>query len=233
MDMLWTLTCGLGTALYIIIMIIPHTLASLITRSGDLSHIDARYWARWSLFCANVKVRVEEEENLPQGPAIYMPNHVSHFDVLAILGYLNVQFRWTVKKELFRIPLFGLAMKRAGYIRIDRSDHQKAVQSMEEAAEKIKSGSSIVIFPEGTRSRDGNLQYPFKKGGFHLALQSGVPVVPVAVLGSRVVLPRHSKKVTPGTITMRIGKPIDPQGHDISALMEEVYKAINQGLSRR
>jgi len=232
MDMLWTLTCGLGTALYIIIMIIPHTLASLITRSGDLSHIDARYWARWSLFCANVKVRVEEEENLPQGPAIYMPNHVSHFDVLAILGYLNVQFRWTVKKELFRIPLFGLAMKRAGYIRIDRSDHQKAVQSMEEAAEKIKSGSSIVIFPEGTRSRDGNLQYPFKKGGFHLALQSGVPVVPVAVLGSRVVLPRHSKKVTPGTITMRIGKPIDPQGHDISALMEEVYKAINQGLSR-
>ena len=230
--MLWTLTCGLGTALYIIIMIIPHTLASLITRSGDLSHIDARYWARWSLFCANVKVRVEEEENLPQGPAIYMPNHVSHFDVLAILGYLNVQFRWTVKKELFRIPLFGLAMKRAGYIRIDRSDHQKAVQSMEEAAEKIKSGSSIVIFPEGTRSRDGNLQYPFKKGGFHLALQSGVPVVPVAVLGSRVVLPRHSKKVTPGTITMRIGKPIDPQGHDISALMEEVYKAINQGLSR-
>lgn len=233
MDMLWTLTCGLGTALYIIIMIIPHTLASLITRSGDLSHIDARYWARWSLFCANVKVRVEEEENLPQGPAIYMPNHVSHFDVLAILGYLNVQFRWTVKKELFRIPLFGLAMKRAGYIRIDRSDHQKAVQSMEEAAEKIKSGSSIVIFPEGTRSRDGNLQYPFKKGGFHLALQSGVPVVPVAVLGSRVVLPRHSKKVTPGTITMRIGKPIDPQGHDVSALMEEVYKAINQGLSRR
>lgn len=231
--MLWTLTCGLGTALYIIIMIIPHTLASLITRSGDLSHIDARYWARWSLFCANVKVRVEEEENLPQGPAIYMPNHVSHFDVLAILGYLNVQFRWTVKKELFRIPLFGLAMKRAGYIRIDRSDHQKAVQSMEEAAEKIKSGSSIVIFPEGTRSRDGNLQYPFKKGGFHLALQSGVPVVPVAVLGSRVVLPRHSKKVTPGTITMRIGKPIDPQGHDVSALMEEVYKAINQGLSRR
>ena len=232
MDMLWTLTCGLGTALYIIIMIIPHTLASLITRSGDLSHIDARYWARWSLFCANVKVRVEEEENLPQGPAIYMPNHVSHFDVLAILGYLNVQFRWTVKKELFRIPLFGLAMKRAGYIRIDRSDHQKAVQSMEEAAEKIKSGSSIVIFPEGTRSRDGNLQYPFKKGGFHLALQSGVPVVPVAVLGSRVVLPRHSKKVTPGTITMRIGKPIEPQGHDVSALMEEVYKAINQGLSR-
>lgn len=232
MDMLWTLTCGLGTALYIIIMIIPHTLASLITRSGDLSHIDARYWARWSLFCANVKVRVEGEENLPQGPAIYMPNHVSHFDVLAILGYLNVQFRWTVKKELFRIPLFGLAMKRAGYIRIDRSDHQKAVKSMEEAAEKIKSGSSIVIFPEGTRSRDGNLQYPFKKGGFHLALQSGVPVVPVAVLGSRVVLPRHSKKVTPGTITMRIGKPIEPQGHDVSALMEEVYKAINQGLSR-
>lgn len=228
--MLWTITSFLGTATYILIMIIPHTLVSFITRSGDLPHLDARYWARWSLFCARVKVRVEGETNIPSGPAIYMSNHQSHFDVLAILGYLKVQFRWTVKKELFSIPLFGLAMKRAGYIMIDRGDHQKAMQSMVEAAEKIKTGSSIVIFPEGTRSTDGRLQYPFKKGGFHLALQAGVPVVPIAVTGSREVLPKHSKKVTPGTITLRIGTPIDPRTHDMQSLMEEVHKAITLGL---
>lgn len=230
--MFWTVTSLLGTGLYILIMIIPHTLASLITHSGDLPHIDARYWARWTLFCARVKVRIEGQANLPDGPAIYMPNHQSHFDVLSILGYLNVQFRWTVKKELFSIPLFGLAMKRAGYIMIDRGDHQKAMQSMSVAAENIQKGTSIVIFPEGTRSDDGRLQYPFKKGGFHLALQAGVPVVPIAVCGSRPILPKHSTRVTPGTITMRIGTPIDPRGHDLHSLMEEVHQAIQQGLQR-
>ncbi len=227
--MLWTLTTTLGSYLYMFIMIIPHTLVSLATRSGNLPHLDARYWARWSLWCARVRVKVIGSENIPDGPAIYMPNHTSHFDVFAILGYLNVQFRWTVKKELYHIPLLGLAMKRAGYIMIDRSNHDNALKSMQVAAAKVRSGTSIVIFPEGTRSDDGFLQFPFKKGGFHMAVESGVPIVPVTVRGSRSVLPKHSKRVTPGTITLRIGKPIYPQDHNIPALMEEVYKSINLG----
>lgn len=158
-----------------------------------------------------------------------MPNHVSHFDVFALLGYLNIQFRWTAKKELFSIPLLGLAMRRAGYILIDRSRHDRAMASMREAADKIGKGTSIVIFPEGTRSCDGSLQHPLKKGGFHLAIDSGVPIVPVTIIGSRDVLPKHGKRVKPGTIILNIGKPVHPNGHDIHSLMEEVYNSINLG----
>jgi 1-acyl-sn-glycerol-3-phosphate acyltransferase len=172
---------------------------------------------------------VRGQENIPDGPAVYMPNHVSHFDVYAILGYLNVQFRWTVKKELFKIPLLGLGMRRAGYIMVDRGNHKKAMESMKLASDKIRSGTSIVIFPEGTRSYDGTLQYPFKKGGFHLALDAGVPVIPVTVSGTRDILPKYGIHVRPGKIILTIGKPIYPAGHDVASLMEEVYKSIKLG----
>jgi len=231
--MFWSFIGLLGSATYIVLMIIPHSLASIFTRSGNLSHIDARYWARWTLFCSRVKVTVEGADNIPDVPAIYMPNHVSHFDVLAILGYLNVQFRWTVKKELFRIPLFAQAMKRAGYIMIDRTDHTKAMASMDVAAQRIRDGASIMIFPEGTRSDDGNIQFPFKKGGFHLAIKSGALIVPITVLGSRDILPKHSLSTKPGTITLRIGKPITPADFesDINPLINAVHEALKQGLA--
>jgi 1-acyl-sn-glycerol-3-phosphate acyltransferase len=227
--MFWTLTTAVGSYLFIVAVIVPHVVVSLFSRTGNLPHILARTWARFTLLCANVRVEVRGSENIVRGPAIYMPNHVSHFDVFALLGYLNVQFRWTAKKELFSIPLLGLAMRRAGYILVDRSRHDRAMASMREAAHKISNGSSIVIFPEGTRSCDGNLLFPFKKGGFHLAIDSGVPIVPITVLGSRDVLPKHGKRVKPGKIILNIGKPIDPGGHDVRSLMEEVYNSINLG----
>lgn len=219
----------IGSYFYIMMMIIPMVLLSIFSPNGDLPHIVARYWARVSLICAQTGVTVAGRDNIHGGPAVYMPNHQSHFDVFAILGYLNVQFRWTVKKELFDIPLLGLAMKRAGYIRIDRLNHEKAMESMTLAAEKIRAGTSIVIFPEGTRSADGNLQFPFKKGGFHLALQAGVPIIPVTVQGSRDVLPKNGIKVKPGKINLILGKAIYPAGHDVNSLMEEVYKSIKLG----
>jgi len=227
--MYWTLRTALGSYLYIMVVIIPHVIMSFFSKTGDILHLNARCWARFSLWCANCPVEVKGTENIPDGPAVYMPNHVSHFDVFAILGYLNVQFRWTVKKELFRIPLLGTAMRRAGYILIDRGNHEKAMQSLKIAAERIREGTSIVIFPEGTRSCDGTLQFPFKKGGFHLAIQSGVPIVPLTVSGTREILPKGGFQVRPGKITMTIGKPIKSQGHDVGALMEDVYKSIKLG----
>lgn len=227
--MLWSILTALGCYLFIMVMIIPHVIISLFSRNGNLPHILARYWARFTLWCAHVDVQVVGEENIPKGPAIYMPNHVSHFDVFAILGYLAIQFRWTVKKELYRIPLLGLAMKRAGYILIDRSNHTQALKSIELAADKIRSGTSILIFPEGTRSDNGTIHYPFKKGGFHLAVKACIPIVPVTVDGSRKVLPKHGIKVTPGKITLHIGTPVSPDGHSVSSLMEEVYNAIKLG----
>ncbi|MFA5653965.1 MAG: lysophospholipid acyltransferase family protein [Desulfomonilia bacterium] len=128
-----------------------------------------------------------------------MANHSSFFDVFAILGHLDVQFRWIVKKKLFHIPLLGLAMKRTGYISIDRGNHKKAMESIDFAAEKIRSGTSIVIFPEGTRSEDDSLRSPFKKGGMI---------------------------IKPGTIKLVISKPIYPHCQRVDSLMEEVYRAI-------
>ncbi|MDT8272699.1 MAG: lysophospholipid acyltransferase family protein [Desulfomonilia bacterium] len=227
--MIWTVLSAVGCYLYIIVAIIPVVIISLFDPTGNLPHILARYWARFTLWCANVSAEVLGKENIPEGPAIFMPNHQSHFDVFALLGHLEAQFRWTAKKELFRIPLLGLGMRRIGYILIDRSNHAKALEGMNIAAEKIRSGTSIMIFPEGTRSPDGNIIYPFKKGGFHLALKAHVPIVPVSVCGSRNILPKHSTKVTPGKITVVVGTPIYPDGHTVASLMEEVYNAINLG----
>lgn len=227
--MFWTFMTAAGSYLFIVVMIVPHVIVSLFSGTGNLPHILARAWARFTLLCANVRVEVRGSGNIVQGPAIYMPNHVSHFDVFALLGHLNVQFRWTVKKELFSIPLFGLAMRRAGYILVDRMHHDRAMNSMREAAQKIRQGTSIVIFPEGTRSCNGTLQFPFKKGGFHLAVQSGVPIVPITVVGSGDVLPKHGKRVKPGKIVLNIGRPIKPHDHDINSLMEEVYNSIKLG----
>jgi 1-acyl-sn-glycerol-3-phosphate acyltransferase len=231
--MFWTITSFLGTSSYIIVFIVPTILAAWLDPTANIPHLIARYWARWTLFFASVTVGVEGEGNIPAGPAVYMSNHASNFDVLAILGYLMVQFRWTVKRELFRIPLFGLAMRECGYIMVDRGNHAKAIESMRIASDKIRSGTSIFIFPEGTRAIDGKFKLPFKKGGFHLALDSGTPVVPITVCGTFGILPKNSVKVTPGKINIRIGKPIETKGHDVETLMQAVYNSIQKGFDER
>lgn len=227
--MFWTFTTAAGSYLYIVVAIIPHVILSFFSRTGDIPHLLARSWARFTLRCGNVRVELRGREHIPCGPAVYMANHVSHFDVFAILGHLDVQFRWIVKKELFTIPLLGLAMTRAGYIMIDRSNHEKALQSLRDAADRIRNGTSIVIFPEGTRSCDGRLQYPLKKGGFHLAMEAGVPIVPLTVMGSHEVLPKHGKRVRPGRIVLNVGVPVRTLGRNLDALMEEVYNSIKLG----
>lgn len=224
--MFWVCVAFIGSIAYILLAIIPHSLISILSGSGKLAHLDARYWARWTLACANVKIEVDGLENLPQGPAIYMANHSSHFDVLAVLAQLNVQFRFLVKCELERIPLLGLAMRRAGYIMIDRGDHTRALHSIELAAHKIRHGTSIFMFPEGTRSTDGHIGHPFKKGGFLLAIGAKVPIVPITINGARGVMPKGSRTVTPGTIRLTIGQPVQPDGLSCEALMEAVYKTI-------
>ncbi len=159
--------------------------------SPDYMHNCGRIWGIVSLWLAGVRLRVEGVEHLPGGdqPVIFAGNHQSNFDILCYFAGLRLQFRWMAKQELFRIPLFGLAMRRCGYISIDRRDRRKAMKSMLAAAEQIRNGTSVVIFPEGTRSEDGHLQ-EFKKGGFLIALKAQVPIVPVAISGSRNVLPR-------------------------------------------
>jgi len=159
-------------------------------------------------------------------PQIFMANHQSDFDILVVLAHLPGQFRWIVKKELFNIPLFGAAMRNAGYIEIDRQSHEKAMMSLEEAARKIRAGKSIMSFPEGTRSKDENIK-PFKKGMFYLAIKSGVPIVPISIIGAREIMPKRSLQITPGQITMVIDRPIDVSGYSVENRQELIDRVRN------
>jgi 1-acyl-sn-glycerol-3-phosphate acyltransferase len=142
-----------------------------------------------------------------------------------------VSFKFVAKRELFRIPVFGWAMKRAGYIAIDRDNPREALKAIEESARKIREGTTVLIFPEGHRSRDGRLQ-PFMKGGFSLASRAGVPVVPLAIRGSYALQPAGSILSPPrrkGRVTIRVGKPVLMEGKGLSykaELMGEVRGRI-------
>src|SRR6185369_13538564 len=143
-------------------------VCTLFDSSGRAYALHARLWARLSLALAGSRVRILGTEHLPEGPAIFMSNHQSNFDILSLLATMPRQINWIAKKELFDIPVFGPSMLRGGYIPLDRSDGRKALKSMDNAAAIIRAGKSVVMFPEGTRSKDRCL-LPFKRGGFLLA----------------------------------------------------------------
>jgi 1-acyl-sn-glycerol-3-phosphate acyltransferase len=202
-------------------------------RTGNTVHHYARWWAKIQLLVSGVRVKVKGMEHLDrENPFIYMANHQGSYDIFALLSCLPVQFRWIAKKELFAIPILGWAMRAANYISIDRSGKRKALESIERAAGKIKGGISVVIFPEGTRSSDGSIQ-PFKRGGFTLALKSGVPIIPITIRGSLDVMPRDSLRVRPGEIRIAIDRPIDTGPYSLrnrNVLMERVRETLERNL---
>jgi 1-acyl-sn-glycerol-3-phosphate acyltransferase len=201
---------------------------SVFPEADNKIHRMANLWAKILLLICNIKVKVIGEENLLRGrPQIFMANHQSDFDILIALAYIPVQFRWIAKKELFSIPVFGAAMRSAGYIEIDRSNREKAMQSIDEAAFRIRKGKSIMTFPEGTRSRDGEIK-AFKQGTFHLAIKSGAPIVPVSIIGSGRIMPKRSLRIKPGQIKIVIGKPIEVTNFDIEKRHELIEKVRNE-----
>ncbi len=209
---------------------IPIVIASLIDKTGNIIHLMARFWGKIILYLSKVKVEVIGSENIiNNGPQIFVANHQSNYDVFTLIGYLRVQFRLMVKKELFKIPILGFGMSRCGYISIDRQNPQKAASSIKHAAKRIGEGTSVIFFPEGTRSLDGNLK-EFKRGGFILALKSKVPIVPISIVGSFSVLPPNHIKPKPGTIRLIIDKPIETnklslaEKKGLSARAREVIK---------
>ncbi|MDI6743202.1 MAG: lysophospholipid acyltransferase family protein [Smithella sp.] len=201
---------------------------SVFPDADNRIHKVANLWAKILLLLCNTRVNIIGRENILRSrPQIFMANHQSDFDILISLAHIPVQFRWIAKKELFAIPVFGAAMRSAGYIEIDRSNHEKAMQSLEEAALKIRAGKSIMTFPEGTRSRDGEIK-PFKQGAFHLAIKSGVPIVPVSIIGSGLIMPKRSLKVTPGQIKIVIGKPVDVNSFDVEKRQQLIETVRNE-----
>lgn len=217
-------------AIHTIIFCLWGIFLTLFDRSGRLMHFYTSVpWARVILRVCGIKVYVKGLDNVDSHePGIYVANHQSYFDIFALLAYLPVDFRFILKQELMKIPLLGFTLRRAKYIAIDRDDPKKAVKGMNEAAEMVRNGGSVLIFPEGTRSIDGRLQ-PFKRGGFHLALKSGCALVPVAIINSRNIVPKGSLRINRGTFGMNIGKPIPVNGYkkrDMNQLMMRVREAI-------
>ena len=188
-------------------------------------------WSKSILWVCGIEVKVLGLENLEvEVPRIYMVNHQSYFDIFTLLAHLPVQFKFVLKQELMRVPFLGPAMRRAKYIGIERDDPRKAIKSMNEAADRFRKGASILIFPEGTRSPDGQLQ-SFKPGGFHLALKAKGDIVPVSIVGTHRIVPKGSLRVQKGKATMVIGKPIPIQEYSkktMDQLMERVHDAMAQ-----
>lgn len=206
--MLRTLWVHLNVIVAFFVLAYPRVALAILDPSGNLAHKVARLWGRWILAAAGVRVKVKGKENLLKDrPQVVFSNHTSYFDVFCLLAHLPIQFRWLAKAELFKIPVFGKVMEYGGYLPVDRSNPRRAHRTMMEAAERIRKGSSIVIFPEGTRSPDGKLQ-EFKTGGASLALMAQVPVVPVAILGTHEIMPKGSLRVRPRAVEIRIGDPI-------------------------
>jgi 1-acyl-sn-glycerol-3-phosphate acyltransferase len=161
-----------------------------------------------------------------------MSNHQSVFDTGAIIATLPISFRFVAKRELTWIPFFGWALRAGGHVIIDRSQRERAVHSLREAAQRIQQGTNVIIFPEGTRSTTETLG-ELKSGGFHLAIQAGVPVVPISVSGSRRITPKKSLRIESGRIHVHYGTPIPTRGltvEDRSALKDAVRAAILDGL---
>ena len=195
----------LSTIVFGIIAII----ISFFSRTGNPVHIVARIWAKCILIVSGIKVNIKGFSNIdPSHSYIYMCNHQSNFDIPVLLGCLPVQFRWLAKAELFKIPIFGRAMRGAGYVPIDRFNRQSAFNSIAEVSQKMKNGVSVMIFPEGTRSKDGKIG-SFKKGGFVMAVDSRVPIIPLVIRGTRSIMEKGNLRINPGDVSMQIGQPIE------------------------
>jgi len=196
---------------------------------GNLYLVYARIWSGWILKSLGIPLSVVGRERLEPGRTyVLMSNHHSVFDIFALFRAVDLPLRMVAKREIFWIPILGWSMWMCGFIPIDRSKRESAIRSLDRAAGKIRSGVNVLVFPEGTRSRDGRLK-SFKKGGFMLALEAGAPVVPVVVLGTNRIMVKGSLKVGRAEVEVRIGNPIVIQGRGPASrdrLMAEVRRAM-------
>jgi 1-acyl-sn-glycerol-3-phosphate acyltransferase len=203
--------------------------ASLFDSRGRCQHACARLWSWLILTTSGIRTRVEGLENVdPRKTAIFCANHQSAMDIPILFVNLPVQFRFVAKRSLFMVPFLGWHLTRSGHIPVDRERPREAMKSLDEAAEKIRGGSSVMLFPEGHRSRDGKIA-PFKAGSFYLAIRSGVPVVPITLNGTRAVLKPDTYHVRAGRTEMIIHPPIPTSKltrQDVEALSGKVRAQI-------
>jgi 1-acyl-sn-glycerol-3-phosphate acyltransferase len=229
-SILRNLFCISVVVIWLMLMFPLACLVMLVTWSADNAMwVARRLFAPVALWAGGARVLVSGREHAdPSRPTVYVSNHQSASDIPALLVALPVNVRFVAKKQLRWVPIVGWYLQLAGHIIVDRSNTRAAIASLDEAAKKIRSGISILVFPEGTRSPDGRI-LPFKKGPFALALKAGVAICPVTVEGSGKLMPKRSLRILPGEIRVKIGKPIDASQYeddDREGLMRAVRNVV-------
>jgi 1-acyl-sn-glycerol-3-phosphate acyltransferase len=219
---------GMSTAaLFVIIFVFLYVSTERFVQFAGI------LWARFNSFITPMFVEVIGEENIDRNQSyVVVANHQSQYDIFVMYGWLPLDFRWVMKIELRKVPILGYYCYKAGHIYIDRSNHAAALESINTAKNKIKDGTSVVFFPEGTRSESGQVK-EFKKGAFKFAVDVGLPLLPVTIVGTRDILPANSIGLFPGNAKMIIHKPIDCTGFNdgtIEELMARAKQVIQKGL---
>jgi len=220
----------------VVVTLIASTLVIVLSpfvNASTLSRGIAGAWARFIARLTPMFVRVVGRDNVdPEQSYVVVSNHQSVYDILVLYGWLGIDIRWVMKIEIRSIPGIGAACAALGHIYIDRSDHQAAIMSINAAREKISGGTSVIFFPEGTRSEDGRLKR-FKRGAFRFAIDTELPILPVTVDGACDVLPARRYDLRPGVARLVIHPPISTVGlktADLPALSDQIREVIGSAL---
>ncbi len=219
-------------ALFVLFVGIPVILYAALTGAADTLYRVSVRGLKGMLWLAGVRVRVEGLENVPPGVCIFVANHTSNSDPPALVVAIPKRVSLLAKKEVFRLPILATAFRLAGIVPVDRADRDSAAASVDRAIESLKSGLSFLVYPEGTRSQDGRL-LPFKKGTFIMAIEVGVPIVPVSVGGAQKIMRKGELAIHPGEIVVKFHRPVDASRYTLEQrgeLMARIQAAVAAGL---
>lgn len=190
----------------------------------------ARSWARFNVCIVPASIKVLGQENFdPQSSYVVVANHISQFDILALYGWLNLDLKWVMKEELRKVPFLGFAAGAMGHVFINRRNPNAAIERLKRIKDELPPGTSLVIFPEGTRKNEGGLGN-FKKGAFMMAKDLGLPVLPITITGTDKILPPGSIDLFPGKAFIHIHPPIDTSESSIEELKTQTHSAIARAL---
>lgn len=208
-------------------------LQNNIAERDACAHEAARKWARTAISANGSVIKVTGIENIPvSGGVLFVSNHQSNFDIPILIGFVPRDKGFVAKVELMKVPVFRMWMKALGCVIINRNDARQSLQALNLAAERLKHGHSLVIFPEGTRSNDGKLGH-FKAGSLKLALHAQVPIVPVTIKGSMNIMPKGTSLIKSAEVEVIISEPVlagQHPGKDIHTVTEMVREIIRQNL---
>jgi 1-acyl-sn-glycerol-3-phosphate acyltransferase len=223
----------LAVALATALLGFPCLLAGAFDPSGRAANGVIRLWARLLLRVGGIRVRTKGVERIPSVPAVFASNHASALDIPVLFGALPCDFRIIYKRSLALVPILGWALWAGRHVAIDRASPFRAKRSLDAAAARIRQGTSVVVFPEGTRATGGQT-LPFKRGSVLLAIQAGVPIVPVSLVGVKQRIPKGLGSINSGEVLIRIHEPVETNGRDPEAaaqLAEQVRAIVTQGLT--